>query len=688
MGDTTTTDNVSRELVRVDDLLVTYAQAVEQSPETVMDLLNRTPRDGQIGAEHSAPTDETVATGFEDRERTASTLGGIVDQFELTRTQADALSLTLAPDLDGVYERVYGLLQGDRSMRRPTVGLVIAVLRAAGQERLDVMGALSPTEALVEWDLLDLVERGVDTPFRSRIITADQRVLAHLFDSDGTESVADDRLRRIDPSSWSGGLHLPPQSRDRLDGAIQDGRRQTLYVFSGPAGAGRRRAARAVCAERETPLIRVDAHDLADDVGLLDRAVREARLQAAALQVTGIEAVTDRSSESSAASGPDVAAVLDAVETVRQNVFLSGDAAVTVSRDLAHSVVNLDFPRPGYERRRAVWEAHASAVPEAVDLSELAATFALTQGQIEDAITVARNSGRTDQITRSALYEGCKSQSSSRLEELAQRLEPSATWADIVLPGDTESHLREVASRVTNRGSVYGEWGLGEQFTRGTGVVALFAGPSGTGKTMAAEVIATDAGLDLYKVDLSTVVSKYIGETEENLEAIFDAAENSSSILLFDEADAIFGERSSGSDSTDRYANVEVNYLLQRIERYDGVVLLTTNFDQHIDDAFQRRIDLTVDFSRPDADAREQIWREMFAGSTPTEEIDYSFLGGLALTGGSIKNAVQSAAFLAAADDSPITMAHVLPAVKREFDKTGQLLGPDDLGDYRTEFAG
>jgi SpoVK/Ycf46/Vps4 family AAA+-type ATPase len=201
---------------------------------------------------------------------------------------------------------------------------------------------------------------------------------------------------------------------------------------------------------------------------------------------------------------------------------------------------------------------------------------------------------------------------------------------------------------------------------------------------MAAEVVARATGLDLYKIDLSSVVSKYIGETEKNLGRIFDEAEDTDAVLFFDEADALFGKRSEVKDSHDRYANIEVNYLLQRVEEHDGTVILTTNFKQNVDDAFLRRIHLSVDFPRPDRDAREAIWRIVFPEATPVEELDYAFLSELEVTGGNIRNVALTAAFLAAEDGTPVGMAHVVRAVRREFQKAGKLIRPEEFGRYRT----
>jgi len=264
------------------------------------------------------------------------------------------------------------------------------------------------------------------------------------------------------------------------------------------------------------------------------------------------------------------------------------------------------------------------------------------------------------------LWDICRQQSRPRLEDLAQRLEPTASWDDFVLPEPELKLLKDLVNQVRQRVKVYTEWGFGQKSNRGLGISALFAGQSGTGKTMAAEVLANELRLDLYRIDLSAVISKYIGETEKNLRRIFDAAETGGAILLFDEADAIFGKRTQVKDSHDRHANVEVSYLLQRMEAYQGLAILTTNLKESLDQAFLRRIRFIVKFPYPDAASRAKIWERIFPKETPTRKLDYAKLGKLQATGGNIRSIAMNAAFLAAEDGKPVTMQHLLDATRQE----------------------
>jgi SpoVK/Ycf46/Vps4 family AAA+-type ATPase len=279
-----------------------------------------------------------------------------------------------------------------------------------------------------------------------------------------------------------------------------------------------------------------------------------------------------------------------------------------------------------------------------------------------------------------ALWKACNDHSQPALSELAQHIVPMATWDELVLPDAQMQTLREISVHVQQRMKVYETWGFAARSTRGLGISALFSGASGTGKTMAAEVLANDLHLSLYRIDLSQVVSKYIGETEKNLRRVFDAAEEGGSILLFDEADALFGKRSEVRDSHDRYANVEISYLLQRMEAYRGLAILTTNLKETIDTAFLRRIRFAVSFPFPDAGQRAEIWRRIFPGQTPTDGLDVGRLARLNIPGGNIHNIALYAAFLAADAGEPVRMSHLQRAAQVEFGKLERPLAETELG--------
>ena len=364
-------------------------------------------------------------------------------------------------------------------------------------------------------------------------------------------------------------------------------------------------------------------------------------------------------------------------------------------RELTHGLACLvvSCPEPDHEARRTFWEesldqrrGHA----EPADIEALAARFVLTADQIQAAATAAvdlhRARGEAGPLPLPALLDAARAQSSQALGALATKVPPKAGWGDLVLPLATLSRVKDVAAAIRNRHVVYGRWGFAAQAGQGMGLglKVLFSGPSGTGKTMTASVIAADLGQDLYRIDLSSVVSKYIGETEKHLDRVFRASRNSNAVLFFDEADALFGKRSEVKDAHDRYANVETAYLLQRIEEHDGVVILASNLSQNIDAAFLRRLHFVVEFPLPDETHREALWRGMFPPQVPLgEDVDFRFLARqFPLSGGDIRNVALDAAFLAAADGQVVRMGQFVRAVARELAKQGSVPSAADFKQY------
>jgi SpoVK/Ycf46/Vps4 family AAA+-type ATPase len=324
-----------------------------------------------------------------------------------------------------------------------------------------------------------------------------------------------------------------------------------------------------------------------------------------------------------------------------------------------------------------------------IDLDGLADRFRLTPDQIAAAVMTVSNAARWRAATHSLaeeslgadgdttlgdLFAAARAQSGHGLARLARKVEPKYTWDDIVLPPDQLAHLREICNQATYRRVVYGEWGFDRKLSLGKGLNVLFSGPPGTGKTMAAEVIGNELQLDLYKIDLSQVVSKYIGETEKNLSEIFREAQTSNAILFFDEADALFGKRSEVKDAHDRYANIEIGYLLQKMEEYDGIAILATNMRQHMDEAFVRRMQAIVEFPFPDEEYRRRIWEVIFPREAPVgEDVDFSVLAReVKLAGGNIRNIALAAAFFAFEDGNPISRRHIQRGTRREHQKLGR----------------
>ena len=369
----------------------------------------------------------------------------------------------------------------------------------------------------------------------------------------------------------------------------------------------------------------------------------------------------------SAATEPMPAAALRFVECLRGVVFVSANPPQALERPSLRFVVD----KPGPVEQMHLWRSALGTSAERLNgaLDGIAGQFKLSARAIHAEGARLAPTLAACERPDALMWSTCRALGRSKLDELAQRIDTVAGWDDLVLPEAQKAVLRQIGAHVRNRVKVQVEWGFADKGTRGLGIGALFAGESGTGKTLAAEVLARELQLDLYRIDLSAVVSKYIGETEKNLRRVFDAAEDSGAILLFDEADALFGKRSEVKDSHDRYANIEVSYLLQRMELYRGLAILTTNLKQSLDVAFQRRLRFVVNFPFPDQALREAIWRSAFPARTPCADVDCARLARLSVTGGSIRNIAINAAFRAAELHEPVSMAHLLHAAHHEAGK-------------------
>jgi AAA+ superfamily predicted ATPase len=462
-----------------------------------------------------------------------------------------------------------------------------------------------------------------------------------------------------------------------------------IVNLRGEDGASCRGIAAEVCRRLGVTVLRCTLEELAL-VSLPPRQTfavlfRECLLQPAALY---LELPASAADHSDAQPGHDSAGMLRAMSDYAALTFVV--SARTWPPRLADVVkfgcarLELTVPALDYAQRLRLWEEGLRRVEShraERDLHALAAglanRFRFGGEQISAALLKAAEAAALSLESApdaAAVEVAARTIPVHNLDTLAQKVTSAFTWEDIVLPDDVRDQLAEIAAQFRYRQKVYGDWGFEAKMDRGKGICVLFSGPSGTGKTMAAEILANDLGLELYRIDLAAVVSKYIGETEKNLRKVFDEGEKSQAILFFDEADALFGKRSEVRDSHDRYANIEINYLLQRMEYYTGASILATNMRAAVDAAFLRRLRSIVEFPMPDAAQREAIWRKSFPAAAALDGVDFRFLARqFTLSGGSIKNAVLNAAFLAAADGGAIGMGHVTKAVRREYAKMGKL---------------
>jgi len=612
--------------------------------------------------------------------------------FRLSAFEVRAVVICLAPELDRKYDKLYAYLQDDITRKRPSVDLILDLLCESVTNRHDGRAAFADHAALLRSGVLLRADDPASPSGSSglaQLLTLDPRILHFLLDRRQIDGRLLDLVQVHGSPPIDNPIFVDPDIEERVVRLVQrlcvtsPGERSRLALYlQGPYGVGKRRLALKVCAHLGCHLLDVDVEALLLQGGregqtepLLRRAFRESLLLQAALYLRHGEALLrDEAQEGRKALGQVTA-------EYGWLVFIASDRPWThpelFERVVFHAV---EVPLPAVPVRAAAWGHNLApfAVPEGWT-TELAGQFRLTPGQIEDAVAWAATevAARPESagLGLADLYRACRQRSHDRLGELAERIEPRAGWDDLVLPADQIAQLCEICSQVRHEHLVFEEWEFSAKVSRGRGVSALFYGPPGTGKTLAAEVVAHELQRDLYKVDLSGVVSKYVGETEKNLARIFEEAETSNAILFFDEADALFGKRTEVSDAHDRYANIETSYLLQRMEAYQGIVILATNLRENMDEAFTRRLRFVVEFPFPDEASRREIWRTHFPGAAPVSlAVDVDILArDLKIAGGNIKNIVLNAAFLAAADGQVIGMEQLLHAARREFAKLGKL---------------
>jgi AAA+ superfamily predicted ATPase len=529
---------------------------------------------------------------------------------------------------------------------RPTVTFGLALAKLASPH----WSALTPARPLRLWRLIDLSDERAVTSSRIRI---EERLLHYLV---GVNYI-DPRLRpylhaHASPAPLGDSqAELINQVIATVEGHAGTSR---LIQLSGEDPAGQIEVARRTAEHVGLSLHSLRAADIPANAQecqeLSTLWVREARLLDSALFVQVDEA--------------DHATALRFASQVGGLTFVGSRKALSSDEDAAH--FRIDRPKRSEQKRLWVEALGDTAQRLNGSLDAVAAQFRLNT----DSITRAANSLRAKRgdasELESTLWSECRDSVRNRLTDLAQQISPVATWDDLVLPDPQLATLKLIVAHMRQRSKVYEEWGFARKTARGLGISVLFHGESGTGKTMAAEVLANELRLDLYRIDLASVVSKYIGETEKNLRRVFDAAEDSGAILLFDEADALFGKRSEVKDSHDRYANLEVSYLLQRMESYGGLAILTTNLKNALDSAFQRRLRFVVQFPFPDVELRERIWRCVFPQGTPLASMEYCRLAQLNVAGGNIRNIALNAAFLAAEMKTSIGMSHLLQAAHGE----------------------
>ncbi|NEO35602.1 MAG: AAA family ATPase [Moorea sp. SIOASIH] len=610
---------------------------------------------------------QTVTEFIDD----TSALAQLCNKFLLSPFERDILLMCAGMEIEPYFHSLFAKAQKNSPNKNyPTLSLAFDALPGAN------WGVLSPQRPLLNLQLLH-IEPGLILSQSPLYI--DQRILCFLLGEYATDQ---ELAGKIKPQAPQTNGHLLPSSQlsivEQLISIWSGGEGRNSYPvvqLSGSDRSTKYQIASATCQGLGLKLHTLEPLALTTNpqevYQLGKRWEREAILSNSVLFI-------DCDSYNFSEPGRELA-LSKFIDSINTPLILScNDRKI----DCQRTIVNQDIPPLSHEEKYRLWEYHIGSAAAELNgqLERIAVQFNLNHATIQAACDQFKIQNSKFKIQDSTqLWDFCRHNARNQLDHLAQPINAKATWDDLVLPTPQRLLLGDIATHLKHRYKVYQQWGFAQKGHRGLGISALFYGASGTGKTMAAEVLAQEFCLDLYRIDLSRVVSKYIGETEKNLRRIFDAAETGSAILLFDEADALFGKRTQVQDSHDRHANIEVSYLLQRMEAYQGLAILTTNFQSALDSAFSRRIRFVVEFPFPVPEIRTQIWQRIFPAQTPTQNLNYQKLGQLNVAGGNIRNIALNAAFLAAAADEAVNMEHIYEATKREYLKLKKMLTNEEI---------
>ncbi len=654
--------------------------------EVVREALTRHIRRSTQSPDRSSPDNSRRVMLEATREHPVpSALDTVSEAFGLSAFEQDLLLLCASIELDSSFAQLFATAHGDPARCYPTFSLALAALDEPH------WSAMTPAAPLRRWRLIEV---GAGETLTSSPLRIEERVLHHLTGI----SCLDWRLQ---------GLTEPLTSPPDLPFAHKELACQVVRLWSCSDHADASPLIN-LCGEHRIGKEAVIAFAAAH-LGIQSYLLRSTDVPQPAAEREGLSRLWEREAALAgcalvvdAAESDAATAIRSFLQNVRGMIAILSREPFSLSR---RRVIRLDFNAPSSGEQKDIWRHALGENVERLDgrLDLLISQFTLNAeainaassaalSAIELAASAEANSATiaavtNDDVSQSSsifesLWNACRAQARVRLDDLAQRIEPVACWDDLVLPELQRQILRDIAVHVRHRARVYDNWGFASKGARGLGLSALFAGASGTGKTMAAEVLAAELRLDLYRIDLSQVVSKYIGETEKNLRRVFEAAESGGAILLFDEADALFGKRTEVKDSHDRYANIEISYLLQRMDTYRGLAVLTTNMKSVLDAAFLRRIRFVVQFPFPDAPQRAEIWRRIFPAQTPVEKLDLNKLARLNVAGGNIRNIALQAAFLAADSGEPVRMFHLLRAARNEYAKLEKPLTEAEVSNW------
>ncbi len=616
--------------------------------------------------------------------------------FQLNPFEQEAFLLCCLPEIDTQYEKVFAYLQDDLTKKYVNIDLLLNVLCCEKSQKLQARASFMPDAPLLAHMLVELSDDNSRPPhsFLGKVVKPDTKIVNYLLCQDKP----DPNLHPYREPDFSGKPKKHPVYLDsvkrQIERLISDTSELTdpgNFLFHGPAGTGKRSAAKMLSRALGKSMIIIDTRPLSalDNKAfrsIINRILREALVENASVYFSLFEMLLQEDKkylcrqlylEQTRYSVPVILSIRSPAQISQLQRF--------------GPITHIEFAYPRPDLRVRYWQhtlGDQAAISD-IQIVELAQNYQLTAEQIENAVHIATHTARLQgrekpSITVADLQAACRLQSIHKLGEFAQKIDSGLNWSQLILPAEQKSLLLELCTNLRFRTKVFKEWGFERNHANTMAISVLFTGPSGTGKTTAAAILAKQLGLDIYRIDLSGIVSKYIGETEKNLAKIFKEAESSNVILFFDECDALFGKRTEVRDAHDRYANIETSYLLQKMDEYDGIVIMASNFKQNIDKAFMRRIRYIIDFPFPDKAHRRLIWQALLPQSAPlSRQMDWDFLADkVKLAGGDIRNIILNAAMIAVSTDREITMACLLKAVKREYKKLGMAFLEPDFNPY------
>jgi hypothetical protein len=634
--------------------------------------------------EHDPARDQAVAAAQADLKQALAArpeplLARVARVFALTELDLAIVCVLLAPELAHELERAYAFALDDFTRKRGDIGFVARMIAAGDRAMIDRVLRRFDDEAPLRRLGVITVGQLADASATMRPARLADRIVGFLRGHDAVDELVLGLVRVDDLAPLRSAVVMDPELVQRIARALDDRSHPPRVLLAGPQGAGRGLVAEALFGERGRSSVRIDLAGILAEGRIAERvaaALREAALRDAAAIIDGGAAI-DRDAPRAL-----VHAIANATAELTVPVVFTFTSHPGWLVEVVPALVELDVPPPTFRDRLELWRrAIDGPAVASEDLEIVASRYAFTGATIARAAHRAAQAARLrdpdrPQVTLDDLGDAARLMFSHRLGTMAQRIPIGFQWSDLVLPRDTHDAVREVVRFARYRSFLLEEWGFAAKLPYGRGVSAIMAGPPGTGKTMVAQLLAKELGYDLYRIDLSQVVNKYIGETEKNLAKIFDEAETSHAVLFFDEADSLFAKRTDVKSSNDRYANLEVNYLLQRMETFDGVTLLATNLEQGLDEAFKRRVRFSIQFELPEEAERKRLWVSMFPAKVPlAPDIDWDLMAKrFEMAGGYIKKAALRAALIAAESRRPITTADLVEAARQEYREMGRII--------------